>query len=199
LDRPIKSFLGDELLEVVERSLQGDQPDIEIATEVLDEAIRRDNRKIIRKIENIFRQTDIRPIPWLADAKRSLSVLELPPFGHYQGHLYVVLISGFTKQNQFYGAYVGSSKYTPATRFQQHKSGRNSAGIVQRRGLQVLKSLCWPDGKTVPGGRKLIFWENALNRCLARVIPKVSGDWKPIEEWEENFQKPLRAALATLG
>jgi hypothetical protein len=41
--------------------------------------------------------------------------------------------------------------------------------------------------------------QSALNRCLARVIPKVSGDWKPIEECEENFQKPLRAALATLG
>ena len=74
------------MLEIVERSLQCDLPDIETATEAHDEAIRRDNEKVIRKMENIFRRTDIRPIPWLADAKRSLSVLELPPFGHYQGH-----------------------------------------------------------------------------------------------------------------
>jgi hypothetical protein len=192
MERPVRFLLGAELLEIVDRSLQRDDPDIERATEAYDEAIRRDNKKIIRKIQTVFQRTNTRAIPWLADAKRSLDVLELPPPGHFQGHLYVVLISGYTEQNQYYGAYVGSSKYTPATRFQQHKSGYNASRIVQKRGLQVLNSLCWPDGKTVPGGRKLIYWESALNRCLVCVIPKVSGDWKPIEEWEKAFQKPLR-------
>jgi hypothetical protein len=192
MKRSVKLLLGDELLELVERSLQRHEQDIEMATEAYDEAIRRDNKKIIEKIQAVFQRTNTRAILWLANAKRSLDVLELPPPGHYQGHLYVVLISDYTEQNQFYGAYVGSSKYTPATRFQQHKSGYNASRIVQKRGLQVLNSLCWPDGRTVPGGRKLIYWESALNRCLARVIPKVSGDWKPIEEWEETFQKPLR-------
>jgi hypothetical protein len=190
--RPFRSALGKELLAIVEQSLQREECDIERATEAHDEAIRRDNKKIIKEIKNIFQQASISPIPWLADAKGSLSVLELPPPGHHRGHLYVILISGFSKQSQVYGAYVGSSRYAPATRFKQHKAGHHSSGIVQRRGLQVLKSLCWPDGETVPGGRKVVFWESALNRCLARVIPKVSGDWKPIEEWGENFQKSLR-------
>jgi hypothetical protein len=192
MERPIRSALGKELLAIVEQSLQREEVDIEQATEAYNEAIRRDNEKIIRQIRNIFKRTNTVPIPWLADAKRSLGVLELPPSGHHQGHLYVVLISGFTKQYQSYGVYVGSTRYTPVTRFKQHKTGHHSSGIVQKRGLQVLKALCWPDGETVPGGKKLIVWESALNRCLARVIPKVSGDWKPIEEWGENFQNPLR-------
>jgi hypothetical protein len=83
----------------------------------------------------------------------------------------------------------GLRKAPASTGENQSKSGHNASGIVQKRGLQVLNSLCWPDGKTVPGGRKLIYWESALNRCLARVIPKVSGDWKPIEEMGRNFSK----------
>src|SRR5262249_4411282 len=110
----------------------------------------------------------------------------------YQGHLYVVLISGFTEQNQFYGAYVGASRYKPETRFQQHKAGYRASRRVKNRGIQVLKSLCWP-GRTIPGGKSRNLWESALNRCLALVVPKVHGDCVPMAEWGNDFQRPLQA------
>ena len=83
MERPFRSALGKELLAIVEQSLQPNECDIEEATEAHDEAIRRDNQKTIRKINNRFRQTISIPIPWLAEAKRSLAVLESPPPGHH--------------------------------------------------------------------------------------------------------------------
>jgi hypothetical protein len=182
-----------DLLSLAEEALKLDHPDIERATVAYNEVMRRNRKRVMYLIKEIFGQAGVKPIPWLAKSVKSLDVLEQPAPGVYQGHLYVVLITGFTEQNQFYGAYVGSSRYKPETRLQQHKAGINSSTIVRNRGLQILKSLCWPNGRPVPGGKNLIWWESALNRCLARVIPRVRGDFKPIAEWDDSFQKPLRA------
>lgn len=181
------------LLASIERSLAADPLDLELATLAYDELSRRRAHRAIVKADRIFAQARIRPIPWLDAATKILGLLEAPPPGPYQGHLYVVLISGFTEQNQFYGAYVGSSRYKPETRFQQHKAGVRASSLVKRRGVQVLKSLCWPSGRTIPGGRNIVKWESALNRCLNLVIPKVRGDYVPMTEWDDEFQRPLQS------
>jgi hypothetical protein len=193
LHQPILSLGNTDLLALVEHSLANTPPDIELATIAYDEARRRKRHQTIKEAREIFSRKGIHPIPWLSLAKQTLSFLVLPPAGNYQGHLYVILVDGYTEQSQFYGAYVGSSRYTPETRFQQHKAGYKSSGIVRNRGIQVLRSLCWPDGKTVPGGRDLVLWESALNRCLALTIPKVRGDHIPIDDWDDTFQPSLRA------
>lgn len=54
MERPIRSALGKELLAIVEQSLRREEVDIEQATEAYDEAIRRDNEKVIRQIRNYF-------------------------------------------------------------------------------------------------------------------------------------------------
>lgn len=179
-----------DLLAVIEHSLAAVPPDIETATIAYDELNRRNRGRAARVI---FARTGIEPIPWLDAATKCLVFLEPPPPGRYQGHLYVILIGGFTVQNQFYGAYVGSSHYLPEARFLQHKAGYHSSGVVKRRGIQVLKSLCWPVGQTVPGGKKRVQWESALSRCLALVVPKVRGHCVPMTEWEDTFQPQLRA------
>jgi hypothetical protein len=148
----IQSLENDCLLALIEEATIG-EPDIEKATEAYDELIRRGRAKIVKKAKMIFANTKIKPIPWLASAKNSLEILEPPSPGQYQGHLYVVLVGGFTEQSQFYGAYVGSSRYTPETRFKQHKNGQNASKLVKNRGLQVLRSLCWPNNRTVGGPR----------------------------------------------
>jgi len=186
------------LLTLVEHSLAAVPPDVEWATLAYDELSRRRARRAINQTNGIFAQAGIKPIPWLDAATKSLGLLEAPAPGVYQGHLYVVLISGFTEQNQFYGAYVGASRYKPETRFQQHKVGLRASGLVRNRGIQVLKSLCWPNEQTVPGGRNIVLWESALNRCLALVIPKVRGDCVPMAEWGDEFQRPLRSIYEIL-
>lgn len=196
--RPFIQFSGDDIFQEIKNQELAEKANIEIATLALDELKRRKKSKriiqITREAQNLLRDAEIRPIPWLQATRESLSILKSPKKGKYQGHLYVVLIEGYTKGNGYYGAYVGSSMYRPETRFKQHKDGINASSIVNRRGLQLLQSLCWP-WRTVPGGKERTLWESALNRCLAEVIPKVSGDFHSSGEWPAKFQRPLQNLL----
>ncbi|MDC0189744.1 hypothetical protein OAJ77_00760 [Rhodospirillales bacterium] len=195
LRRPFIQFSGDEILAAIEAHILTDVANIEIATLALDELKLRKKAKRITLAQKLFRSAGFKPIPWLQSARDSLTILERPKKGNYQGHLYVVLIEGYTKTNKYYGAYVGSSRYRPETRFKQHKEGKHASNIVNRRGLHPLQSLLWP-WQTVPGGKtERILWESALNRCLDQVIPKVSGDFRPSGEWPSEFQRPLQAIL----
>jgi hypothetical protein len=110
LQELIESLKNADLLNIVEQALTAVLPDIELATMAYDEMVRRNRKGVIREARGIFTRVGIKPIPWLAAATKCLEVLEISPPGPYQGHLYVVLIDGFTEQNQFYGAYVGSSR-----------------------------------------------------------------------------------------
>ena len=53
-------------------------------------------------------------------------------------NLYLVLLDYRDSREEPYGLYVGATRYPPADRFDQHKSGIRAAGSVLRRGLELL-------------------------------------------------------------
>ena len=53
-------------------------------------------------------------------------------------NVYLVLLDYADSARGPYGVYVGSTRYTPAERFDQHKAGLRAAGSVLKRGLEVL-------------------------------------------------------------
>ena len=57
---------------------------------------------------------------------------------HGRYNLYLVLLDFADRNRGPHGVYVGISHYTPAQRFDQHKSGIRAAGSVLRRGIEVL-------------------------------------------------------------
>ena len=190
--RPFISYSAKEIIRAVECGLRPQSVDIELATLAYDELSQRNKST---RVTALFKEADVIPIPWLRRARECLDILEPPSQGHYQGHLYVILIGGYTPKNQTYGAYVGASRYRPQTRFEQHKAGINASNKVQKRGIQPLLSLNWP-WRTVPGGRdKREFWESALNRCLTTNEPNELGDYRTTEDRPSEFQMPLRAIL----
>jgi hypothetical protein len=54
-----------------------------------------------------------------------------------RSNIYLVLLD-YRDRGDPYGVYVGMSKYSPAQRFDQHKSGIRAAGSVLKRGVEVL-------------------------------------------------------------
>jgi hypothetical protein len=70
----------------------------------------------------------MRYVEWLSTAYEV--ALKLTPAGRGRCNVYLVLLD--------FGLYVGMSRYPPAQRFEQHKSGIRAAGSVLRRGLEVL-------------------------------------------------------------
>ncbi len=55
-----------------------------------------------------------------------------------KSNIYLVLLDYSDRRSDPQGLYVGTSKYSPAQRFDQHKAGIRAAGSVLRRGLEVL-------------------------------------------------------------
>ena len=53
-------------------------------------------------------------------------------------NLYLVLLDYHDAGGDPYGVYVGMTDYSPAERFDQHKSGIRASGSVLKRGLEVL-------------------------------------------------------------
>ena len=58
--------------------------------------------------------------------------------GSGRSNLYLVLLDYRDSRDEPYGVYVGTSRYAPAQRFDQHKAGIRAAGSVLKRGLEVL-------------------------------------------------------------
>jgi hypothetical protein len=58
--------------------------------------------------------------------------------GRGKSNLYLVLLDYEDSPRGPFGVYVGATQYTPAARFDQHKSGIRAAGSVLRRGVEVL-------------------------------------------------------------
>ncbi len=58
--------------------------------------------------------------------------------GRGKSNLYLVLLDYEDSARGPFGVYVGATQYTPAARFDQHKSGIRAAGSVLKRGLEVL-------------------------------------------------------------
>jgi hypothetical protein len=53
-------------------------------------------------------------------------------------NVYLILLDFADRRRGPHGVYVGTSHYTPAQRFDQHKAGIHAAGSVLKRGLEVL-------------------------------------------------------------
>jgi hypothetical protein len=77
----------------------------------------------------------MRYIEWLPKAYEL--ALGFRSTGKGRSNIYLVLLD-YRDSDQMYGVYVGMSKYSPAQRFDQHKSGIRAAGSVLKRGLEVL-------------------------------------------------------------
>ena len=129
-----------------------------------------------------FAENGLQPIPWLrvaAEQVRSVftpEVLESQKEGRPGGNVYVVLRSGYTEDNGWYGAYVGSTGKSPAIRCAEHRKGIRSARGLPRYGIEPLWSLfdfINPVPKARAGREE---WETRLHEALAPVIPKVTGD-----------------------
>jgi hypothetical protein len=55
-----------------------------------------------------------------------------------RSNIYLVLLDYADRRGDDHGVYVGMSRYSPAQRFDQHKSGIRAAGSVLKRGIEVL-------------------------------------------------------------
>jgi len=60
------------------------------------------------------------------------------PEGRGRSNIYLVLLDYSDSRPDRYGVYVGATQYSPAERFDQHKSGIRAAGSVLKRGLEAL-------------------------------------------------------------
>ena len=63
--------------------------------------------------------------------------LEFRSVGKGRSNIYLVLLD-YRDRDGAYGVYVGTSKYSPTQRFDQHKAGIRAAGSVLKRGIEVL-------------------------------------------------------------
>jgi hypothetical protein len=78
----------------------------------------------------------MRYVEWLSTAYEV--ALKFTAAGRGRCNVYLVLLDFEDRNRGPYGLYVGMSRYPPAQRFEQHKSGIHAAGSVLRRGLEVL-------------------------------------------------------------
>ena len=53
-------------------------------------------------------------------------------------NVYLILLDYADRRGDDHGVYVGMSRYSAAQRFDQHKAGIRAAGVVLKRGLEVL-------------------------------------------------------------
>lgn len=58
--------------------------------------------------------------------------------GGGRSNIYLILLDFSDRRGDDHGVYVGMSRYSPAQRFDQHKAGIRAAGVVLKRGLEVL-------------------------------------------------------------
>ena len=58
--------------------------------------------------------------------------------GSGRSNVYLILLDYSDRRGDDHGVYVGMSRYSPAQRFDQHKTGIRAAGSVLKRGIEVL-------------------------------------------------------------
>jgi len=159
--------------------LYGDPPSFELATLALHEL--RDRHSDLAASMK-FAEAGYEPIPWLIEAGKRVrevftpDILEAQKTGKLGANVYVMLRWGYTAENDFYGAYVGSTGKTPAIRCAEHRKGIRSARGLPRYGIEPLWSLfdfLNPVPKARAGREE---WETRLHEALAPVVPKVTGD-----------------------
>ena len=123
--RPFMHWQRPELLEKIQEWVALNPPRLELATLAYDELKNRganQARGALRLFPN-----HLPPIPWLTAVRQEvLAALNPSTTPRANGRLYVILRSGYSETNGFYGAYVGVTKHQVEDRFRQHRiaSGR---------------------------------------------------------------------------
>ena len=174
----------------------GSKQEIEFLSFAYCEIRRRGKDSKIGIADRICEELNVKPIPWLAEARGRLSLLDPPPRRNYTCNTYVVLRDGYTDYNGTYGAYVGVTSLSPNDRFLQHTTlgHPRAANGLPKHGLLLLKSLMFPFVR-VPAKEKLLY-ETSLHLALSLAVPKVSGDiLSDFREWLPEFQPRLMAEL----
>lgn len=178
-ERPFRNWQTPLLETLIGGWLASNPPCLELATLAHNELLERGN-SLAAAMK--FANFELLPIPWL-DAARSAVRAAFPPqlleeqkTGRLGASVYVILRGGYTEQNQWYGAYVGSTKRPVEKRFFEHRtSSRAGRGLIAH-GIEPLFSL-FDRLNPMPRNRKLLMeWETRLHEALAPVVPKVTGD-----------------------
>jgi hypothetical protein len=78
----------------------------------------------------------MRYVEWLPLAYEAAGRFERA--GRGRCNIYLVLLDYQDSDRGPHGVYVGSTQYSPALRFDQHKAGIRAAGSVLKRGLELL-------------------------------------------------------------
>ncbi len=173
--RPFMNWLRPELHEKIKEWLALDPPRLELATLAYEE-LRQRSESRGRAALRLFPDS-LPPIAWLPAARevvrRDLRPCDTP---RGRGRLYVMLRSGYTEMNGFYGAYVGVTRHNVEERYIQHRTGIRAARGLQQYGIELLYSLfCWAN--PIPGSNETRrVRETELHRLLATSIPRVAGD-----------------------
>jgi hypothetical protein len=177
--RPFRNWQSSHLETLINGWLMSNPPYLELATLALGELmVRGDDLAASMK----FAELQLAPIPWLDDARKAVSeafpgeLLQREKKGRLGGNVYVVLRGGYTKDNGWYGAYVGSTKRSIEKRFREHRtSSRAGRGLIAH-GIEPLYSLFSRLNPLPIARQDLLEWETRLHEALAPVIPKVTGD-----------------------
>ena len=77
----------------------------------------------------------MRYISWLPTAYDVAARFSAPSG---RSNIYLILLDYADRRGDDHGLYVGMSRYSPAQRFDQHKTGIRAAGSVLKRGIEVL-------------------------------------------------------------
>ena len=200
--RPFFNLKTDIMVIGAQEALSRRKPDLEAVTLVLAELSHRSNKAASNAkshVQDRLEEINHQPIQWLFEARNSLKLLsfEEKPNENYTASTYVILRDGYSNQNGRYGIYVGQTTKSLEQRFNEHLTGNNAGRGMQNHGLHLMRSLMWPWQK-VPGSKRL-FFESALHRALElgnKRVPKVTGDFVPIDEWPEDFQLKLRQHIS---
>ena len=177
--RPFRNWTDRQMTAAIGGWLATNPPSLELATLAYNELV---DRGTDLAAGMKFAAADLEPIGWLAQAGKqvrntfSQEILESQMTGKLGSNVYVILRHGYTAENGWYGAYVGSTGKTPAQRCLEHRKGIRSARGLLKYGIEPLWSL-FDFINPVPKSRKgREEWETRLHEALAPVVPKVSGD-----------------------
>ncbi len=178
-ERPFRNWQDNHLTAAIGGWVKQNPPSLELATLALEELRGRgaDLNAAMR-----FAEAGLEPIPWLAAAGQRVrdvftpEILERDKSGRLGGAVYVVLRGGYTDTNGHYGAYVGSTRKSPAARITEHRKGVRAGRGLPRYGIEPLWSLFDAINPVPSRKQELVTWETRLHEALAPVVPKVTGD-----------------------
>ena len=176
----LRPFSNSTYIEILDASLQSfDNPifDLELATLGLLELQERfqNNQKTklknaILQITSVFKENNHIPIPWLNNARSTISKLKnLGDIGKGKHNTYVILIDGFSPQKGRYGVYVGETSKSTEERFIEHQNGIRSGRGTKERSIQLMKTLM-PFYQFKRQNKD--FYETYLHHSLAKTVVK---------------------------